>query len=319
MTYKGVGRVDLDKAGGLIGTGAKTVFTNNKSTAINSSVITGAPNRGDIIISSQTTVYAENENVGIQGSTTARGYSVQRGSSNVFAGNEPGPAQVEIKPFVPIPPSALFTSPPLPTAKDHSPKYVRTTPPPSRTLLRRLGYSGDEPGNPTGPIINDQPRIKCSSGKPSVIPFLTKCLEEAKQGLWLESLKRTGRNNQNIINIWTNIGLPYNEDTVPWCAGFACFAMKQSGLPFIRGAHVSIADKLAKGEADKNFKAVPVDQMQPGDLVKWGQEHVSFCYSVKDGKYSFVGGNQSDNVTEYPKNWTLDKKRQISLVVRLDC
>jgi len=98
MTFKGVGRVEVDKAGGIVGTGANTVFTNNKKTTIVSSIITTKPNKGDIIVSAIPTVYAENKVVAIQGSVTARGYTLQRASENVFAGNEPGPGKIEITP-----------------------------------------------------------------------------------------------------------------------------------------------------------------------------------------------------------------------------
>jgi uncharacterized Zn-binding protein involved in type VI secretion len=98
MTFKSVARAGLDRAGGLIGTGAKTVITNNKPTAFVSSIIVDKPNKGDVILQSNVTVFAENQKVAIQGAVTARGFSVQRGSNNVFAGNEPGPGKVQISP-----------------------------------------------------------------------------------------------------------------------------------------------------------------------------------------------------------------------------
>lgn len=95
---KGVGRVEVDKAGGIIGTGANTVKTNNRKTAQVGSIIIDKPNKGDVILQSAVTVFAENKKVAIQGAVTARGYSVQRGSNNVFAGNSAAPSKVEIKP-----------------------------------------------------------------------------------------------------------------------------------------------------------------------------------------------------------------------------
>ena len=83
---RGVARTNLDRAGGPIGTGAKTVFVNDENCAIESSVITGAPNSGDIIVQSPVTVFAENKRVAVQGSITARGYAVGKASTNVFAG-----------------------------------------------------------------------------------------------------------------------------------------------------------------------------------------------------------------------------------------
>jgi uncharacterized Zn-binding protein involved in type VI secretion len=88
MASKGVARVDQDKAGGLIGKeGAKTVFTNNKNTAVESSIIVGSPNTGDVIVVSPSAkVFVENKKIAVQGASTAKGFVVQRGSDNVFTG-----------------------------------------------------------------------------------------------------------------------------------------------------------------------------------------------------------------------------------------
>jgi uncharacterized Zn-binding protein involved in type VI secretion len=88
MTARGVARVGQDKAGGLIALeGAKTVFTNNKNTAIQGSVVVGKPNNGDVIVASPASnVFVENKRIAVQGASTARGFVVQRGSDNVFTG-----------------------------------------------------------------------------------------------------------------------------------------------------------------------------------------------------------------------------------------
>lgn len=87
MSARGVGRVEQDKAGGMFGTGADTVFTNNKKTIIEGSVVITPPNKGDVILPEMVEVYAENKRVATQGSVTVRGYSLQRASENVFVGN----------------------------------------------------------------------------------------------------------------------------------------------------------------------------------------------------------------------------------------
>lgn len=82
-----VARVDRDRAGGIIITGATTVFVNNQPVAVVSSVIGTAPNRGDVIVTSTSpTVFAENRNVAPIGSVTARGFAVSSGSGDVTAG-----------------------------------------------------------------------------------------------------------------------------------------------------------------------------------------------------------------------------------------
>jgi uncharacterized Zn-binding protein involved in type VI secretion len=96
-----VARVNLDKAASRIITGAQTVFTNGDDTQywtaiVGVSIMAGPPNKGDVIVQSPVTVFAENHKVAVQGAITARGRSVERGSPNVFAGaNGPG-APVEI-------------------------------------------------------------------------------------------------------------------------------------------------------------------------------------------------------------------------------
>ena len=83
----GVARVDRDKAGSPIIEGAHTVFTENSKTSTrNVSVTAGPKNVGDVIVSSETQVYAENQKVTVVGSTTARGYAVAQASPTVLAG-----------------------------------------------------------------------------------------------------------------------------------------------------------------------------------------------------------------------------------------
>lgn len=88
----GVARQDKDNAGGLIGTGAMTVFANGTESyfhvATEGSIIKGPPNNGDLIRSSNVTVFAENKRVAIIGASTGTGKGVGvEASKNVFAGN----------------------------------------------------------------------------------------------------------------------------------------------------------------------------------------------------------------------------------------
>jgi hypothetical protein len=165
--------------------------------------------------------------------------------------------------------------------------------------------------------------------------FLGQCLQEAKTGAWRETGQDGKPSNQNILNMWKNIGIGYNSDQVPWCAGFACFAMKQSGMKWIRDANAfNLANKLGSGTVDPNYKTVSVSEMKPGDLVLWGSGHVSFCYTANNGRYTFVGGNQlpgknadppvrdpkrdGDVTISWPTGWS-PSSGGITKVVRLDC
>jgi uncharacterized Zn-binding protein involved in type VI secretion len=87
-----VGRVRKDKAGSLIGTAASekidsTVFVNNFPIATEGATMQGPPNGGDAIVTCITTVFADNKKVAIEGSVTARGFSLEKSSPDVFASN----------------------------------------------------------------------------------------------------------------------------------------------------------------------------------------------------------------------------------------
>jgi uncharacterized Zn-binding protein involved in type VI secretion len=89
-TSYSVARVNLDTAGGLIISGASTVFVNGDQTkwlaAIEGSVIGSPPNKGDIITASNVSVFVENKKIAVEGSVTAQGFAVANSSPNVFAG-----------------------------------------------------------------------------------------------------------------------------------------------------------------------------------------------------------------------------------------
>ena len=86
MSDHGVAIVHRDQAGGPIGTGAKTVFVENQKAAFVGSTIAGKPNTGDIIVRSPTNVFAENKKIATVGAVTARGFSIVKASTTVFAG-----------------------------------------------------------------------------------------------------------------------------------------------------------------------------------------------------------------------------------------
>jgi len=179
--------------------------------------------------------------------------------------------------------------------------------------------------------VQDQPATQCQGTSLTVIPFLQRCLQEAKNGLWRETGQGGSTSNTNILNIWKNLGLSFSSDQVPWCAGFACFAMKQSGMKWIREAG---ARNLVNKYAQYDGYPVPISQMQPGDLVLWSSTHVNFCYTANNGRYTFVGGNQSptstsgppvrdskndgDVTVSWPGGWTIDRGG-IERVIRIKC
>lgn len=184
------------------------------------------------------------------------------------------------------------------------------------------------------PVTNTAGEITLTdAGTPiaaDLIPWLSTRLEEANRGLWSRTFQTTGVNNPNIINIWKSIGLSgFTQDTVPWCMGFINFALKQTGYKWCREAG-AIAIKNNPGRW--NATEIPVGSGKPGDIALWdygGGKHVNFIYTANNGKYTFVGGNQSgksasnnnpsrSSVTKsWPNGWTQANNKPNSRLVGL--
>ena len=196
------------------------------------------------------------------------------------------------------------------------------------------GVKENYPGTPdTTGLIDQEPPKKCEPDHTAtVIPFLQKCLAEAARGAWRETGQGGAPSNPNIVGIWKTLGFPssgiWASDQTAWCAGFVHFALKESGLPYLKeaGARQTIA---RAGEI--KMEKIAIKDMQPGDIVLWSYSHVNFCYTANGGKYTFVGGNQTpDDKTKtnnpsdgsitvsWKSGWTQDKG-QIVAVIRPKC
>lgn len=82
-----VARANVDRAGGIIVTGANSVTVNGQPAAFFGSVIGTPPNPGDVIVGKVVpSVTAEGKALCVVGSTTARGRTTSSGSSDVSAG-----------------------------------------------------------------------------------------------------------------------------------------------------------------------------------------------------------------------------------------
>lgn len=311
-----------------------SVFTNYLLTSVDGSLVQGhgiGEHSSPLTANGSTTVFIEFIPVNRQGDADTCGHPRVNGSPDVFA-DSGGPARDT--PLLLTPRSALFKEPDSPQAANQPP-YMPPAIPPTREQNEQAGTAPTNPGPSEAPPVTDQPESKCKEGKPNVLAFLSQCLQETKTGAWRETGQGGQPSNSNILNMWKNIGLTFNSDQVPWCAGYACFAMKQSGLKWIREAGArNLANKLASGSVDPNYKEVSIAEMQPGDLVLWGSGHVNFCYTANGGKYTFVGGNQSpgkaaeppvrdperdgDVTISWPSGWT-PNRGGVTKVVRLDC
>ena len=127
-----------------------------------------------------------------------------------------------------------------------------------------------------------------------IVPFLAQLLAEANRGVWEETGMGGRPSNPNITNIWKELGYPQSgpwlTDQTPWCMGFVNFVLKRAGYRYIQTARAfDIRDRTAAYGATQ----VPLTQGQPGDIAVWSYSHVNFVYTANNGRYTFVGGNQS--------------------------
>ena len=128
----------------------------------------------------------------------------------------------------------------------------------------------------------------------SLVPFLSKCLDEAAAGKWRETGQGGKPSNPTITGVWQNLGYPnsgiWTTDQTAWCMGFVNFGLKSCGYRYFQTAS---AAAITTNPDKWNAVQVPKDQAQPGDIAFWSYRHVNFVYTAQNGKYTFVGGNQT--------------------------
>lgn len=136
-----------------------------------------------------------------------------------------------------------------------------------------------------------------------IIPFLQRTMEEAGRGMWRETGQSGNVSNKNITGIWTSLGYPNSgpwvSDQTAWCMGFVNFALKCSGYKYVKTAS---AAAITTTPGSWGAVQVPKDQAQPGDIAFWSYRHVNFVYTANNGKFSFVGGNQSPKASNNPND-----------------
>jgi hypothetical protein len=136
-----------------------------------------------------------------------------------------------------------------------------------------------------------------------IIPFLQRTMEEAGRGMWRETGQAGGVSNKNITGIWASLGYPTSgpwvSDQTAWCMGFVNFALKCSGYKYVQTAS---AAAITTTPERWGAVQIPKDQAQPGDIAFWSYRHVNFVYTANNGKFSFVGGNQSPKASNNPND-----------------
>ena len=154
------------------------------------------------------------------------------------------------------------------------------------------GVKGNYAGTPDD--NTDTPGLVAGTTSTDIVSFLSTTLHEASQGMWRESGQGGKPSNPNIIKIWPNLGYPatgaWASDQTAWCMGFVNFVLKGSGYKYVQTAS---AKALPDNPGRWGATQVPKEQAQPGDIAFWSYRHVNFVYTAKNGKFTFVGGNQS--------------------------
>jgi hypothetical protein len=97
---------------------------------------------------------------------------------------------------------------------------------------------------------------------------------------------------------------PWTTDQTAWCAGFINFVLKATGYRYVSTASAAL---ITKNPKLWNAVQVPKTQAQPGDIAFWSYSHVNFVYTVNDGRYTFVGGNQSPANSNNPNDGDVTK------------
>lgn len=156
------------------------------------------------------------------------------------------------------------------------------------------GVKENYPGTPEDSELENKQTQKSDNDASDIIAVLNKRLAEAAKGQWRETGQGGKESNPNIIGIWTNLGfpnrMPWTSDQTAWCAGFMNLVLKESGYDYVQSAS---AKAISQAPHKWNATRVKASDVQPGDIAVWKYSHVNFVYSVKNGKLSFVGGNQS--------------------------
>ena len=284
------------------------VFVNNIGAVRIGDLIAEHPKAGcdpdeSTLTTSSTTVFTNNRGTGRIGDQYTDDNTISSGSSNVFIGDIAGGPIDQPPPDETTPVPATFKVPPVvisPAAQARIDKktndYVAA---PEKykqnSAVTNNQVKGNYAGTPEQPRSSGESLIDPTPPAGDIPTFLRSVLDEAARGQWSETGMGGGSSNPKILNIWKELGFGNNgawgSDQTAWCMGFVNYVLKNTGYRFVQTARArDIRDRASEYKAQQ----VPLDQGQPGDICLWSYSHVNFIYTGSAGKYTFVGGNQSD-------------------------
>lgn len=279
-----------DTAGGDLIPSQTTVFANNQLVIIDGDTVDShgdSPHGTQTIIAKNNNVYVANKLVVNAGDVASDCNEGASGSLNVGVGD--GASAPLVVPAISFPAEvqAVFDT--------QTNNYVAS--PGSYVVESNDQIKRNFPGTPPQPdnfgktLIDTSPTAAAAADVPA---FLTQILAEAAQGKWEETGMNGRPSNPNILNIWKELGYPstgsWNTDQTAWCMGFVNYVLKKTKYRFIQTAWAfHIRDRAREYKATP----IPLNQGQPGDIALWSYGHVNFVYTASGGRLSFVGGNQS--------------------------
>ena len=217
------------------------------------------------------------------------------GSPNVFVGKAHGTFGISAV-------STTATIPPVDQAAAVAlvDNYVAAQTGQPNTYYKPEAASDGVKGNYAGtPAVSDPASVPAGTVAPDptasdIIPFLEARLLEAGKGDWRETGQGGHASNPKITGIWTNLGYPasnpWTTDQTAWCMGFVNYALKNSGYKYVQTASAAL---ITSNPEKWGAVQVPKAEARPGDIAFWSYRHVNFVYTAANGKYSFVGGNQT--------------------------
>jgi len=286
--------------------GSPNVFVNNIPVHRKTDKWSDSSGHGhvSVLASGDPSVQANNLDVARIGDPVACGSVCAEGSGNVFTGNTPGGsvAAPSPTPAAPPPAPAPFTVPPLVLPPAEQERINKQT----SAYVSNPGAYAQNPG-----VTNDQVKgnyggtpEQSTAGESLINPtppagdiptFLRSVLDEASKGQWSETGMGGAPSNPKILNVWKELGFgnsgAWGTDQTAWCMGFVNYVLKNTGYRFVQTAR---AKDIADRATAYGVQSIPLDQGQPGDICLWSYSHVNFIYTSSAGKYTFVGGNQSD-------------------------
>jgi len=167
------------------------------------------------------------------------------------------------------------------------------------SLVEALGATGPtvgSPGAPEGaegataaPVVEtvQQDRSNKTAGAGNALAWA-----ESKIGF-----KETGTNSGGLASYANE---RFGMSGQPWCAMFTSLAVTKGGAPkSARTASVAeVRRQATEGGGGYQRGFVNPGSAKAGDLILFGNDHIGMVQRVEGGKVFYVGGNQSNGVTE---------------------